>query len=95
MQNLTSDNLVIRPCGVFDMNTANFVSIGGIILTYLIVLLQFKFSAEKDQNRFSLNVEDMPSLLGNSTLDEFLTFLDNNDRTLTDWRYFLSNNTYD
>ena len=77
------------------MNTANFVSIGGIILTYLIVLLQFKFSAEKDQNRFSLNVEDMPSLLGNSTLEEFLAFLDNNDRTLTDWRYFLSNNTSD
>ena len=85
----------IRPCGVFDMNAANFVSIGGIILTYLVVLLQFKFSAEKDENRFSLNFEDMPALLGNSTLDEFMAFLDNNDRTLTDWRFFLSNKTSD
>ena len=91
--NSSKQRHLIRPCGVFDMNTANFVSIGGIILTYLIVLLQFKFSAEKDENRFNLNVEDMPSLLGNCTLDEFFAFMDDNDRTLTDWRLFRSNKT--
>ena len=80
------------------MNSANFVSVGGIILTYLIVLLQFKFGAdEKGGNRFNLNLEDMPSLLGNRNLDDFFAFMnDDNDRTLTDWRLFLgSNNTSD
>ena len=35
----------MRPCDVFNMNAANFVAIGGIILTYIIVLLQFKHSS--------------------------------------------------
>ena len=41
----------------------------------------------------SLNVEDMPSLLGNGTLEQFLAFMDNSEMTLTDWRYFLGNTT--
>lgn len=77
----------IRPCDVFNMNTTSFVSIGGIILTYLIVLLQFKVGADDDGNRFNLNIEDMPNLLGNRTLDEFISFAESgNNATLADWQ---------
>ena len=68
------------------MNTANFVSIGGMILTYMIVLLQFKLGAEADDDkRFHFNVEDMPGLLGNKTLADFLAFADNKNATLAEW----------
>ena len=77
----------IRPCDVFNLNTASFVSIGGIILTYLIVLLQFKLSANEDGNRFNLNIEDMPNLLGNRTLTEFIAFAESGtNTTLADWQ---------
>ena len=35
---------VIRPMDVFDMNYATATSVYGIVLTYIIVLLQFKLS---------------------------------------------------
>ena len=79
----------IRPCDVFNMNTANFVSIGRIILTYLIVLLQFKISSKEGGSRFNLNIEDMPDLLGNRSLDDFIAFVKaGGNRTLTDWQLF-------
>ena len=58
----------IRPCDVFDMNTASFVSISGIILTYLIVLLQFKLSVNTSDNPTNVTLGDLPSLLENKTI---------------------------
>ena len=76
------------------MNTANFVSIGGMILTYMIVLLQFKLGAEADDDkRFHFNVEDMPGLLGNGTLQDFLSFAANKNATLADWHSLRRNGT--
>ena len=81
------DQAPIRPCDVFNLNTASFVSIGGMILTYLIVLLQFKLGANEDENKFNLNIEDMPNLLGNRTLDELRAFASSSaNATLADWQ---------
>jgi hypothetical protein len=35
----------IRPKDIFDMNLAAGNSVGGVILTYLIVMIQFKISS--------------------------------------------------
>ena len=83
-----------RPCGVFNMNRANFVSIGGIILTYMIVLLQFRLGAEDLDGRFHFNIEDMPGLLCNKTVEDFLSFADNTNATLADWHFMCQNGTY-
>ena len=50
------------------MNTASFVSISGIILTYLIVLLQFKLSVNTSDNPTNVTLGDLPSLLENKTI---------------------------
>ena len=77
----------IRPCDVFNLNTASFYSIGGTILTYMIVLLQFKLGVNQESNRFNLNIEDMPNLLGGRSLHEFLSFAESSaNATLTNWR---------
>ena len=84
-----------RPCGVFNMNRANFVSIGGIVLTYMIVLLQFRIGAEDNDRRFHFNIEDMPGLLCfNKTVEDFLSFADNTNATLADWQLMCQNGTY-
>ena len=76
------------------MNTANFVLICGMILTYMIVLLQFKLSAETDDDkRFHFNIKDMPGLLGDKTLEDFLSFADNKNATLADWHSLRRNGT--
>ena len=91
---LMSSNPMSRPCGVFNMNRANFVSIGGIILTYMIVLLQFRLGAEDDYRGLHFNIEDMPGLLCNRTIEDFLSFADNPNATLADWHFMCQNKTY-
>ena len=34
----------IRPMGIFDLNSGSAMSIAGLLLTYLIVLFQFKLT---------------------------------------------------
>lgn len=67
----------IRPCDVFDMNTASFVSISGIILTYLIVLLQFKLSVNNYDNPMNVTLGDLPSLLENKTIADLQALIQN------------------
>ena len=67
----------IRPCDVFDMNTASFVSISGIILTYLIVLLQFKLSVNTYDNPMNVTLADLPSLLENMTIADLQALVQN------------------
>ena len=67
----------IRPCDVFDMNTASFVSISGIILTYLIVLLQFKLSVNTYENPTNVTLSDLPSLLENMTIADLEALVQN------------------
>ena len=64
----------MRPCDVFNMNAANFVSIGGIVLTYIIVLLQFKHSSGSGLN---LNFGEIRSFMQNKTMDDLRAFLNN------------------
>ena len=64
----------MRPCDVFNMNAANFVSIGGIVLTYIIVLLQFKHSSGSGLN---LNFGEIRSFMQNKTIDDLRAFLNN------------------
>ena len=72
----------IRPCDVFNMDTANFVSVGGLIITYLIVLLQFKLGDSNDT--MNMTLADVPKFLGNRTVTELLDFLRNNNNTYVD-----------
>ena len=70
----------MRPCDVFNMNAANFVSIGGIILTYIIVLLQFKHSSGSGvggQDGLNLNFGEIRSFMRNKTMDDLRAFLNN------------------
>ncbi len=39
---LSRDSAPMRPMDVFNLNSASFVSLGGIIFTYMLVLLQLK-----------------------------------------------------
>ena len=48
----------IRPCDVFNMNTSNFVSVGGLIITYLVVLLQFKLTDRDHDIRENMTLAD-------------------------------------
>ena len=72
----------VRPCDVFNMDTANFVSVGGLIITYLIVLLQFKLGDSNDT--MNMTLADVPKFLGNRTVTELLDFLRNNNNTYVD-----------
>ena len=70
----------IRPCDVFNMDTANFVSVGGLIITYLIVLLQFKLGDSNDT--MNMTLADVPKFLGNRTVTELLDLMRNNNATI-------------
>ena len=77
-------NSPMRPCDVFNMNAANFVSIGGIILTYIIVLLQFKHSYGSnggggggEHAGLNMNFDDIRSFMRNKTIDDLRAFLNN------------------
>ena len=74
----------VRPCDVFNMNTANFVSVGGLIITYLVVLLQFKLNDPIHNIRgLNLTLADVPKFLGNGgTLGELRDILSNTNNTL-------------
>ena len=75
-------NSPVRPCDVFNMNAANFVSIGGIVLTYIIVLLQFKHSSGSGATEgLNLNFGEIRSFMQNKTMDDLRAFL--NNRTAT------------
>ena len=67
----------IRPCDVFDVNTASFVSISGIIITYLIVLLQFKLNAKPMDNPMNITLADLPTLLENKTIEDLQSLVQN------------------
>ena len=73
----------MRPCDVFNMNAANFVSIGGIILTYIIVLLQFKHSSGSrgGYDGPNLNFGEIRSFMQNKTIDDLRAFLNNRNIT--------------
>ena len=40
----------IRPADMFDMNLATMISLAGLLLTYVIVFLQFKIGEVDDTN---------------------------------------------
>ena len=67
----------IRPCDVFDVNTSSFISISGIILTYLIVLLQFKLSVGAYDNPANVTLADLPWLLENKTIADLQELVQN------------------
>ena len=72
----------VRPWDVFNMNTANFVSVGGIIITYLVVLLQFKLNEPIHNIRgLNMTLADVPKFLGNRTLGELRNILSNTNNT--------------
>ena len=72
----------IRPYAVFNMDTANFVSVGGLIITYLIVLLQFKLGDPKHTNMLNMTLADVPTFLGNKTLQELRDLMINQNNVL-------------
>ena len=72
----------VRPCDIFNMNSANFVSVGGLIITYLIVLMQFKLSNSDDMGGHNMTLSDVPKFLGNRTIPELLDLMRNNNNTL-------------
>ena len=72
----------VRPCDVFNMDAANFVSVGGLIITYLIVLLQFKLGDSNDRSGLNMTLADVPKFLGNRTVTELLELLRNKNGTL-------------
>ena len=72
----------VRPCDVFNMNTANFVSVGGLIITYLVVLLQFKLNDPILNTRgLNMTLADVPKFLGNRTLGELRDILSHTNNT--------------
>ena len=71
----------VRPCDIFNMNSANFVSVGGLIITYLIVLMQFKLGDSNDTGGLNMTLSDLPKLLGNRTVPELLDLIRNNNNT--------------
>ena len=72
----------VRPCDVFNMNTANFVSVGGLIITYLVVLMQFKLNDPIHNIRgLNMTLADVPKFLGNRTLGELRDILSNMNNT--------------
>ena len=72
----------VRPCDVFNMDAANFVSVGGLIITYLIVLLQFKLGDSNDGSGLNMTLADVPKFLGNRTVTELLELLRSKNGTL-------------
>ena len=72
----------VRPCDIFNMNSANFVSVGGLIITYLIVLMQFKLSDSNDTGGLYMTLSDVPKFLGNRTIPELLDLMRSNNNTL-------------
>ena len=72
----------VRPWDIFNMNSANFVSVGGLIITYLIVLIQFKLGDSKDTGGFNMTLYDVPKLLVNRTIPELLDLMKSNNNTL-------------
>ena len=71
----------VRPCDVFNMDAANFVSVGGLIITYLIVLLQFKVGESNDNNGLNMTLADVPQFLGNRTVSELLELMRSKNTT--------------
>ena len=67
----------IRPCDVFDVNTSSFISISGIIITYLIVLLQFKLNAKPLDNPMNVTLADLPTLLEDKTIQDLQALVQN------------------
>ena len=72
----------VRPCDIFNMNSANFVSVGGLIITYLIVLMQFKLGDSNGTGGLNMTLSDVPEFLGNRTISELLELMKNNNNTL-------------
>ena len=71
----------VRPCDIFNMNSANFVSVGGLIITYLIVLMQFKLGDSNDSGGLNITIADVPKFLGNRTVQELIDLIRNNNYT--------------
>ena len=67
----------IRPCDVFNVNTSSFISMSGIILTYLVVLLQFKLSVGSYDNPTNITLVDLPWLLENKTIADLQALVQN------------------
>ena len=58
----------IRPADMFDMNLATMISLAGLLLTYVIVFLQFKMG-EKDAGAGDVAASGIPPVeLVNSTM---------------------------
>ena len=57
--------------------TANFVSIGGLILTYLIVLMQFKLGTTDDTVGLNMTLSDLPIFLENRAIDDLRNLMNN------------------
>ena len=72
----------VRPWDIFNMNSANFVSVGGLIITYLIVLMQFKLGNSNDTGVLNMTLSDVPKFLGNRTIQELLDVMRSNNNTL-------------
>ena len=60
-----------------DMDAANFVSIGGLILTYLIVLMQFKLGTPDDTLGLNMTLSDLPIFLENRTIEDLRNLMNN------------------
>ena len=58
-------------------DTANFVSIGGLILTYLIVLMQFKLGTPDAITGLNMTLSDLPIYLQNNTIEDFKNLMSN------------------
>ena len=68
-----TENPVVPPW----YDAANFVSIGGLILTYLIVLMQFKLGTPDDTIGLNMTLSDLPIFLENKTIEDLRNLMNN------------------
>ena len=53
------------------------MSIGGLILTYLIVLMQFKLGTPDATTGLNMTLSDLPIYLQNNTIEDFKNLMSN------------------
>ena len=64
---------VIRPCDLFDLRLSTLVSLGSLLLTYIIILGQFR-AGEYDQCQIDIHYLNGSSI-SNDSIDGNLTFI--------------------